>query len=200
MSPRAPEPTRLAVLDAADVLLEAGGPAAVTLRAVGAEAGVSRSAPYRHFEGKADLLAAVALRTLSALGSAIRDAAGETATGAGTATDRLRRGCLGYLDYALASPQHYLLIFGSTPLADPSPAIEAATDDGLGALEELVREAQADGILPPGPLREVSTALWVFLHGLCSLQLTRHLHEPRTLDGDTRLNELLDLTLAAWRP
>lgn len=195
MSPRAPEPTRLAVLDAADVLLEAGGPTAVTLRAVGAEAGVSRSAPYRHFEGKAELLAAVALRTLSALGSAIRDAAGD-----GTATDRLRRGCLGYLDYALASPQHYLLIFGSTPLADPSPAIEAAADDGLGALEELVREAQADGILPPGPSREVSTALWVFLHGLCSLQLTRHLHEPRTLDGDTRLSELLDLTLAAWRP
>lgn len=195
MSPRAPEPTRLAVLDAADVLLETGGPAAVTLRAVGAEAGVSRSAPYRHFEGKAELLAAVALRTLSALGSEIRAAAGE-----GDVAERLRGGCLGYLDYALASPQHYLLIFGTTPVSDPSPAIEAAADDGLGALTALVRDAQGAGILPPGPTREVSTALWVFLHGLCSLQLTRHLHEPRTLDGDARLAELLDLTLAAWRP
>ncbi len=40
-----------AMLAAAD-LLEEGGPDAVTLRAVGARAGVSRSAPYRHFTGK----------------------------------------------------------------------------------------------------------------------------------------------------
>ena len=75
MSPRNPEPTRTAVLAAADELLEAGGPDAVTLRAVGAAAGVSRSAPYRHFDGKAELLEAVALRTLTDLGAAIRAAA-----------------------------------------------------------------------------------------------------------------------------
>jgi len=52
--------TRRALLDAATDLLDAGGPEAVTLREVGARAGVSRSAPYRHFADKVDLLGAVA--------------------------------------------------------------------------------------------------------------------------------------------
>lgn len=192
MSPRNPEPTRAAVLAAAGALLEAGGPDAVTLRAVGVEAGVSRSAPYRHFESKADLLAALALRTLADLGRSVRAAAagGDPATA-------LRRGCAAYLEYALGRPQHYLLVFGSMPMSDPSPAIEAAADDGLRALRELV-ERQPSGGHPAGPPRELATALWVFLHGLCQLQLTRHLHEPRTVDGDTRLLDLLDLALQPW--
>ena len=198
MSPRNPEPTRSAVLAAADALLEAGGPEAVTLRAVGVEAGVSRSAPYRHFESKADLLAALALRTLTDLGGAIR-----AASAGGDPATALRRGCLAYVEYALGRPQHYLLVFGAVPMADPNPAIEAAADDGLRALRELVERELAQrlppGGLPAGSPREVATALWVFLHGLCQLQLTRHLHEPRTIDGATRLPELLDIALGARR-
>jgi Bacterial regulatory proteins, tetR family len=41
-------------------LLDSGGPDAVTLRGVGARAGVSRGAPYRHFADKESLLTAVA--------------------------------------------------------------------------------------------------------------------------------------------
>ena len=41
--------TRRALLDDAAALLDSGGPDAVTLREVGARAGVSRGAPYRHF-------------------------------------------------------------------------------------------------------------------------------------------------------
>lgn len=52
--------TRRALLDAAGALLDLGGPDAVTLREVGARAGVSRGAPYRHFADKDSLLAAVA--------------------------------------------------------------------------------------------------------------------------------------------
>ncbi|HEX6345255.1 TetR/AcrR family transcriptional regulator [Umezawaea sp.] len=52
--------TRRALLDAAGALLDKGGTDAVTLREVGADAGVSRSAPYRHFADKESLLVAVA--------------------------------------------------------------------------------------------------------------------------------------------
>lgn len=195
MSPRNAEPTRTAVLDAADGLLESGGPEAVTLRAVGERAGVSRSAPYRHFDGKADLLAELALRTVSGLGDSIRRAARDS-----DAEVALRRGCVAYLDFALASPQHYLLVFGNAGVPDPVPAIEAAADDGILAIRELVENAQREGVLREAPPRELATVLWVLLHGLCQLQLTGHLHEPRTVDGHTRLPELLDVALTAWRP
>lgn len=195
MSPRNPEPTRSAVLAAAGALLESGGPEAVTLRAVGEKAGVSRSAPYRHFSSKADLLAALALSTLAELGYRIRTEGAEDAVGS-----RLRGGCMGYVGWALEHPQHYLLVFGPAPMTDPPPAIEAAADDGLRALQELVEAGQHRGQLADAPPRELATAVWTFLHGLVHLQIGGHLHEPRTLDGDTRLTELIDLTLTSWRP
>jgi AcrR family transcriptional regulator len=48
----------------AGALLEDEGRGAVTLRELGRRAGLSRSAPYRHFDGKEDLLAAVAAEGL----------------------------------------------------------------------------------------------------------------------------------------
>lgn len=194
MSPRNPEPTRSSVLAAAAVLLESGGPEAVTLRAVGEKAGVSRSAPYRHFSSKADLLAALALSTLAQLGSRIR--AGGAEEGVGT---RLRGGCLGYVRWALAHPQHYLLVFGAAPMADPPPAIEAAADDGILALQELVEVGQRRGELMDASAREFATVVWIFLHGSVHLQIGGHLHEPRTLDGDINLTELIDLALTSWQ-
>ncbi len=68
------------------------------------------------------------------------------------------------------------------------------------ALRELVERAQAEGELGASPPRELATILWVFLHGLAQLQITGHLHEPRTIDGDTELDDLLTLALGALRP
>lgn len=49
-----------ALVDAARKILETEGPAALSLRAVAREAGVSPAAPYHHFKDKNDLLEAVA--------------------------------------------------------------------------------------------------------------------------------------------
>jgi AcrR family transcriptional regulator len=60
--------TRRALLGAAAELLDSGGPDAVTLREVGARAGVSRGAPYRHFADKEHLLTAVAAESWERIG------------------------------------------------------------------------------------------------------------------------------------
>jgi AcrR family transcriptional regulator len=51
---------RRALVDAARRLLETEGPAAMSLRAVAREAGVSPAAPYHHFKDKAELMGAIA--------------------------------------------------------------------------------------------------------------------------------------------
>ncbi len=195
MSPRDAAPTRDAIVAAAGTLLESGGPDAVTLRSVGAAAGVSRSAAYRHYDDKADLLRALAAQTLTELAARIRGAAER-----GGRHSRLRRGCSAYLAYALEQPHHYQLIFGDTPIDQPDQELESAADDGMLALRELVERAQTEGELGTGPPRELATVLWVLLHGLAQLQITKHLHEPRTIDGDTGLDELLALALTSLRP
>lgn len=195
MSPRNAAPTRAAIVAAAGTLLESGGPEAVTLRSVGAAAGVSRSAAYRHYDDKADLLRALAAKTLTELAASIRRAAERDGR-----HSRLHRGCAAYVAYALEQPHHYQLIFGDTPIVQPDQELESAADDGMHAIRELVEHAQAEGELGAGPPRELATVVWVLLHGLAQLQITGHLHEPRTIDGDTGLDDLLALALAALRP
>ena len=51
---------RQALLDAAIRLIAEVGPAGFTLREVARRAGVSHNAPYRHFQDRDDLMAAVA--------------------------------------------------------------------------------------------------------------------------------------------
>ncbi|QIM18966.1 TetR/AcrR family transcriptional regulator [Leucobacter coleopterorum] len=195
MSPRDPGPTRAAILMAASDLLEGGGPDAVTLRAVGETAGVSRSAAYRHFDDKSALLSELARQTLDGMAAAIRAAAIDS-----DSRVNLRLGSGAYVEYVLNFPHHYQLIFGDTPISAPAPELEAAADSAMLALQTLVERAQAAGQLGGGAPRELATVLWVLLHGIAALQITGHLHEPRTLDGDTRLGELLDLALASFSP
>ena len=196
MSPRDPGPTRAAILDAAVTLLEDRGPESVTLRAVGEAAGVSRSAPYRHYADKAALMRALAGRTLRQIAERIRHGA-ERHRGA---RQRLHAGCWAYIDYAVECPHHYQLVFGDAPIAEPDPGLEEAADDAMAAVGELVAQAQGAGLLRPGPTREIATVIWVLLHGLAALQITGHLHEPRTIDGNEHLADLLDLALEQLRP
>ena len=196
MSPRDSAPTRAAILDAASRLLEDSGPEAVTLRAVGEAAGVSRSAPYRHYADKAALMRALAER-------ALRQIAGWIRHGAECHQDawqRVHAGCRAYIDYAVEHPHHYQLVFGDTPIAEPDPGLEEAADDAMSAVGELVAQAQDADLLRPGPTREIATIVWVLLHGLAALQITGHLHEPRTIDGNEHLADLLDLALEQLRP
>ncbi len=194
MSPRDGTHTRTTIVSAASSLLESGGPDAVTLRSVGTAAGVSRSAPYRHFEDKAELLAELALQTLIDLTTSIRN---RDPLGPGS---HLRQGCLGYLRYARTQEHHYQLIFGDRPIAEPSAALETAADDGIQAFIELVEQAQTDGELAQGPPRELATLIWALLHGLAHLQITGHLREPRTPEGDIGVDELLTLALDTLHP
>lgn len=196
MSPRDSAPTRAAILDAASRLLEDSGPEAVTLRAVGEAAGVSRSAPYRHYADKAALMRALAERTLRQIAGWIRHGAECHQD----AWQRVHAGCRAYIDYAVEHPHHYQLVFGDTPIAEPDPGLEEAADDAMSAVGELVAQAQDADLLRPGPTREIATIVWVLLHGLAALQITGHLHEPRTIDGGEHLADLLDLALEQLRP
>jgi AcrR family transcriptional regulator len=114
--------TRRALLEQAAALLDDGGPAAVTLREVGARAGVSRGAPYGHFADKETLLTAVAARGWDSLADemwALRDDSGRSPT------ELLRAALLVVLAVSRARPHLYRLMF-SPQLEDPEAITRAA--------------------------------------------------------------------------
>ena len=152
--------TRRALLDAAAALLDAGGPDAVTLRAVGAAAGVSRGAPYGHFPTKEELLAALAAEQWAAT------AAGLAALRAQEGLDpreRLRRALTGWLELARRRPHLYALMFVA-----PSRNPEALAAAANGAQDEfLALVADAPGIQDG---RRTAALLLSTAHGVAGLE------------------------------
>ena len=65
---------RRALVDAARQLLETEGPAAMSLRAVARQAGVSPAAPYHHFKDKSELMVAIANEGWALLSQLMLDA------------------------------------------------------------------------------------------------------------------------------
>jgi AcrR family transcriptional regulator len=188
--------TRTRLLTAASHLLTIGGPDAVTLRAVGTESGLSRSAAYRHFGDKDGLLSAIAAENLEFIGSRMR----EEAEQAFSPKTPLCGALLGYVDGALTNPAHYRLVFGDFQISNPSKALEQAATACTEYLYELVTDGQRDGTIIVGDVREITALVWASVHGLVDLTLAGHLREPRTVDGFTTIPRLVYLAVTAITP
>ncbi|ORI14602.1 hypothetical protein BJD99_05640 [Rhodococcus sp. 1163] len=170
--------TRSTLIAAASDLLARGGPAHVTLRAVGAAADVSRTAPYRHFQDKDDLLSTVAAENLTFLKAEMQRAVADPAT----ASTSLFRACLAYVRVAWEYPNHYRLEFGGDYAFKPSRVLKETATDFTSYFHELVVEAQRSNILITGDARDVGPLLWVLLHGLA---MSNHLITDRTGESGT---------------
>lgn len=100
--------TRRSLLDAAAELLDAGGPDAVTLREVGARAGVTRGAPYRHFADKDSLLTAVAAEGWERLADQVHSVRIDPAL---SVLEKLRGALQSLIGVGRSQPHLYQLLF-----------------------------------------------------------------------------------------
>ena len=134
--------TRRALLDEAAALLDSGGPDAVTLREVGARAGVSRGAPYRHFAEKESLLTAIAAESWERIGDLMHALQTDPRL---LPADKLRAALAGVITVSRQQPYLYQLMF-TTPAGDPAAVVRAAQrmcDEFLAIVAEVVGEQHA---------------------------------------------------------
>jgi AcrR family transcriptional regulator len=178
--------TREALVRAASELLDEGGPAAVTLRAVGARAGVSRGAPYGHFENKEHLLTQLAINAWNSLADDVEQARADAGT---TAEARLEWGILTLIGLARRQPHLYALMF-STPVDTPAAA-EAAS-----RLEKEFLVLVADVVGEPDAGR-YGALLMSSAHGIAGMELTGHLTKDT---WRVSVEQLVRLLVDAIRP
>jgi AcrR family transcriptional regulator len=181
--------TRQSLLDAAGALLDAGGPDAVTLREVGALAGVSRSAPYRHFANKETLLTALATNAMNELGDAL--------DGLAAADDppeqSLRAALLSLLAIGRTRPHVYRLMF-TTPAGDPTAAARAAErtqDLFLDLVGRIVGRQRA---------RHYGALLLTTAHGATSFELSGHFVWDKWQTNAEQLIDSMIALLPATKP
>lgn len=155
---------RAALLAAAEAELAERGVEGFSLRSVAKRAGVSHAAPAHHFTDAGGLLTALAAegfrRFLDTQGAREAQAAPDPRA-------QLVAAGLGYIDFALARPALFRLMFGSDRPAFADPALCAASDAAYGHLQAQV--AAAGG----GPA-DVA-AVWAQAHGLADLLMSGRL-------------------------
>jgi AcrR family transcriptional regulator len=174
--------TRQSLLDAAGALLDSGGPDAVTLREVGALAGVSRSAPYRHFANKETLLTAVATNALNELGDTLQ----RLASGDDPPPQALRAALLSLVAIGRTRPHVYRLMF-TTPAGDPTAATRAAERTQDLFLDLVGR------IVGRRRVRHYGALLLTTAHGATSFELSGHFVWDK---WQTNAEQLIDTMIA----
>ncbi|MFC5750733.1 TetR/AcrR family transcriptional regulator [Actinomadura rugatobispora] len=160
--------TRRALLDAAAELLDIGGPDAVTLRAVGARAGVSRGAPYRHFPDKDSLLTTIAAGALDRLADQVEAVRADPRM---PPTDRLHRALSALMTVGRRQPHLYRLMFAS-PVGDPA-AIHAATRAAERAQDEFL--AIVGDLVGAQHAGRFAALLLTSAHGITDMEVNGHL-------------------------
>ena len=168
-------------------ILDQGGPATLTLREAARRAGVSHSAPYRHFADRETLLAEVVAQGFAQLGAALREA---SAAG-GVEVARA------YLRFALAHPSRYRLMYAGE--------IAPGCYPDLADSSKLVLRVLADSIPGLGDAehaRRAGTASWALLHGLADLLLGGHLGPPASdaADAERLVREVVAMMRFAAKP
>ena len=183
--------TRELLVRSAGELLSQEGLDAVTLRAVGTRAGVSRQAPYRHFADKDMLLAAVAAAGLRQIMLGVE----ASAQGARSPKTRLQAALLVYVKSALAQPALYALIF-SPALADPRHG--ELHDAGAGAF------ASFRALLAPvagDRTDRLAPVLWSTTHGVVMLSIAGHDEAAKGLsNAEAVVKAAVDFVVTAPRP
>jgi AcrR family transcriptional regulator len=139
---------RKTVLQEASNILEKEGLNALSLREVARRAGVSHNAPYRHFHDRDSLLAALVEEGFQMFADELakrpRREMGEA-----------------YVEFALAHPQRFRLMFGGTV------KLESRERRAYEALLKSFADLGADA-------QYAAAAAWALVHGLAHLLLDGH--------------------------
>lgn len=178
---------RAALLGAAMRMLEDG--VSFSLRALARQAGVSQTAPYRHFACREALEIAVATEGFADLKA---DLVGERGIPE-TATELVEFAVM-YVDFALRRPALFRLMFGNECSGGDAALIDAADE-----LRGLLLLALAN-VFPGSDRDALATACWALVHGLAFLCLTGKLERADPELVATRVRASFVAVLAAAGP
>lgn len=161
--------TREAIIQAAEEIVEARGPDALSMRDVADLIDYSASNLYEYFANKEELLAAVANEALMRLGTHVR----QKSTGLAP-RERLLAYGRSYLEFARTHSELYLLTFGRR-MTDFLQTDMEKVPSSYNLLLQLIKEGIEAGDFVPRPdfgLQEMAFGCWSLVHGIAMLRLT----------------------------
>ena len=175
---------RAALIDAALQLIDQRGVKGFTLKDAAVIAGVSIAAPYRHFLDKEALLSTIQQEGFSLFDLALANAF----TVGATPQRRIEELGVAYVQFALAHPAQFRVMFGLT--GNHEPGAGPSEQDKSAGFRLLVRAV--DELHPKAAQAEktaIVLACWSLVHGFALLHLEgafAGLVTPVTLEAQLR--------------
>ncbi|MEV0317614.1 TetR/AcrR family transcriptional regulator [Streptomyces sp. NPDC050658] len=191
------------ILDAAEAQIVAQGPAALSMRAVARQLGMTVQALYHYFPSRDALVTALVAKAYEDLADAVQGAL-EALPSGGSALPRLVVAAEGYRQWAIGHPERFQLLYG-TPLRGYAAPVDGATTTAMRRMSALFQRELFDGFsqaqlaaaetpalsaalrahfeqLPPGgglgdlppPATALLLSAWGHLHGLVVLEVFGH--------------------------
>lgn len=158
---------RQALIDAALELIRERGPTGFTLSEAAKQAGVTPAAVYRHFDGRADLIAEAARQGYEIFADLMEHAYEKgqpSALAAFSATGRA------YLAFAREYPGHYIAMFESGISINRSPELAAIAGRANAVLEKAAADlSQHIPLEKRPPAAMFSAHIWALSHGVVEL-------------------------------
>lgn len=183
---------RRELLDAAIALFAERGSLDFTLRELARAVGVTHSAPYRHFESKQELIAALRQEVFARLAERERHALSRAG-----ANPRARVRALGeaYVRFAITEPVAFRLVLAhpveGQPAAERGGDTSDAGEESYRLLVTAIEDARTAGVARTDlSARELALAAWSLVHGLASLLASGRV--PVSESRVKRYAELLD--------
>jgi AcrR family transcriptional regulator len=187
---------REALLEAAERILRRDGIGGLSLRAAAREAGVSHAAPKNHFGDVTGLLSEIAAlgfeRFAATIGRSLQDE--------DSPDRRLAALGRGYVAFARAHPDLFLLMFRSERLDMSRPALRAAAAGSLRLLSEAVGARRGEKVAGNPTLAQLAEIAlsWSLAHGFSMLLIDNRLRPllaelPPDTGADTLFSAMLDV-------
>lgn len=160
---------RVALLEAAERILEKDGIQGLTLRAAAREAGVSHAAPMNHFGDLTGLLSDLAAVGFERFNAALTSAPSPDAT----PEERMSAIGRAYIVFARRHPGLFLLMFRGERLDLSRPALHDAVRAAFDVLSGAVGQRREEAIAPVLTLPQAAqiAASWSLVHGFAMLSL-----------------------------
>lgn len=140
----------------------------LSLRALAREAGVSPTAPYRHFPSRQCLLAAIATRGFRRLTERMHQAL----EGSGDPQERFVRFGKAYVDLAREDPVSYELMFGGAIEFGRYPDLFEAAETSFRQLLDVLRRS-AGRPMSDDEVQLLAGTVWAGVHGIASLIVSK---------------------------
>ena len=196
---------RSKLCEIAEKLFAAHGPDGVTMRQLADAMGVSSMTPYRYFEDKDAILAAVRTAAFNRFAAAMEAALERSIAAAGSAETAKARakpakgaaaaaadyGGNAYLDFALSNRAAYRMMFDvDQPTAEKYPDLVAAMDRARATMGAGLRVLAGQGRFK-GDVEQAAHIYWSAMHGPVMLELAGLLQPP--LDARAIANPMLKM-------